>query len=92
MTVPARRGAAAESPQAGPVAHPVPAQAPDPARRQPTAHRAPAAPGPDIGWALVCLGLLLAAALMGTRGDGGRTAGGVSARVGAMLRPLMGRG
>ncbi|HKF80402.1 MAG TPA: hypothetical protein VKB17_06210 [Thermoleophilaceae bacterium] len=79
-----------------------------------------AAPGPGLGWALACLGLLLAAALMGTRGgrrsngdddrhgdrrgnaygdrrgngqgDRHGKAPGLPPRLGALLRPLAGRG
>jgi len=95
--VPAHRGAPAGAPDAGPGSARVPHAAPAPA---PTRQRAPArdagAPGPDLGWALACLGLLLAAALMGTRRGGDRGPEGgdraLAARIGAWLRPLAGRG
>ncbi|HYP47579.1 MAG TPA: peptidoglycan DD-metalloendopeptidase family protein [Thermoleophilaceae bacterium] len=55
--------------------------------------------GPDVGWALACLGLLLAAALVGGGSEGRRgprraPSGLVNARARAknLLRPLAGRG
>ena len=45
-------------------------------------------PGPDIGMAAACVGLLLAAACLGGRG-GGDTARRAPLR--ALLRPLTGR-
>lgn len=78
------------APEAGPSAAPAPVRAP---QLRPAPHAADrGAPGPDLGWALACLGLLLAAALVGTRRDPRQSAGGVSSRVGALLRPLTGRG
>ncbi len=60
--------------------------------------RAPASPssGPDLGWALACAGLLLAAAILGLTGDGRKgSAGGRPRAAGlrALLasRPLHGR-
>jgi hypothetical protein len=59
--------------------------------------------GPDLGWALACAGLLLAAACLGRPGDGDRQrqGGRVRERVGtadrgraalrALMRPLSGR-
>jgi hypothetical protein len=90
--VPARRGAP-EAPEADPAAASAPATRPVPLPR--SAHRRPhddAAPGPNLGWALACLGLLLAAALMGTRTDRRGSPRGLPARLGAWLRPLAGRG
>ena len=59
-------------------------------------HASPAGHGPDLGWALVCAGLLLAAAFMGAGGGPGRAARSsarrLPARLGALLRPLAGRG
>jgi pyruvate/2-oxoglutarate dehydrogenase complex dihydrolipoamide acyltransferase (E2) component len=56
------------------------------------AHRtAPDSVGPDIGWALACGGLLLAAAILGMTGDGRRTASRTTARIADVLRPLAGR-
>jgi hypothetical protein len=58
--------------------------------RPPVAHRA--ARGPDLGWALACAGLLLAAAFVGGT-DGGRAAVSRSgARLTKLLSPLAGRG
>lgn len=50
-------------------------------RSQPAGDR-----GPDIGWALACAGLLLAAGLLGLSEDGRRT----RTRVAGALRPLLG--
>jgi hypothetical protein len=47
------------------------------------------AAGPDIGWALACGGLLLAAAILGLTADNRRAASRTS--LGATLRPLIGR-
>ncbi len=63
--------------------------------RHPQAPSAPApapAGGPDLGWALACLGLLVAAGLMGGTEDGRVAAARGRARVAAALRPLFGRG
>jgi Peptidase family M23 len=46
--------------------------------------------GPDLGWAVACAGLLLAAALLTLNGDGGQ-AGRRGARLVAAIRPLLGR-
>lgn len=43
---------------------------PGPARRDAVAGDVPGATGPDAGWALACLGLLAAAALLGLTDDG----------------------
>jgi Peptidase family M23 len=59
--------------------------------------RAPSssAAGPDMGWALACAGVLLAAAILALGGDGGgdgrRGARLATARLGAAIRPLLGR-
>jgi hypothetical protein len=91
---PGHTGAPARAPEAGPRAEPTPrrrpAPAPAPARRAPGG--APDASGPNLGWALVCLGLLLAAALMGTTGNRSADGPPFRTRLGAWLRPLMGRG
>ncbi len=64
---------------------PQPARAPEPAG-------VPAADGPDLGWALACLGLLGAAACLGRPGRGGQPTGrgGIRALLRAMVRPLVG--
>ncbi len=67
---------------------PRPVQEPEPAP-------GPAAGGPDLGWALACLGLLAAAACLGRpgRGDdgaGGRQPAGLGAQLRALVRPLVG--
>ena len=62
---PTPHGAPAGGPEAGPASAPEPAARPAPA---PGGRRgAPRVDGgPDLGWVLACLGLLMAAALMGT--------------------------
>lgn len=67
-----------------PVAAPSPANAPAEAPRGAPER---AAPGPDIGMALACVGLLLAAACLGGRGTGT----GRRSALRAWLRPLDGR-
>jgi hypothetical protein len=49
-------------------------------------HRA--ASGPDIGWIAACIGLLLAAGVLGMSGDS-RT--GTTKRIGRLVRPLVAR-
>jgi hypothetical protein len=55
--------------------------------------------GPDIGWALACAGLLLAAALLGRPGDRdgsgtarGRARAGAAVKLRALIKPLTGGG
>ena len=64
-----------------------PAPAPEPAP-------GPARDGPDLGWALACLGLLAAAACLGRPGKSGGAAGarGARAQLRALVRPLTGGG
>lgn len=50
------------------------------------------ASGPDAAWALACLGLLVAAALVGTSGGGRDFVRRRGAAVGRAVRPLLGRG
>jgi hypothetical protein len=47
--------------------------------------------GPDLGWALACLGLLAAAAILGLSEDGREATRRSRNRVAGVLRPLMGR-
>ena len=47
--------------------------------------------GPDLGWALACVGLLLAAALLGLSEDGREATRRGRDRVTGLLRPLLGR-
>jgi hypothetical protein len=47
--------------------------------------------GPDLGWALACLGLLAAAAILGLSGDGRDATSRSRERVAGVLRPLLGR-
>jgi hypothetical protein len=87
-----------------PALGPSPASASEaPPARDPA--RAPSAPpaqpsgrggGPDLGLALACLGVLLAAAILGFSGSGrdatrGNVARGAAGRIAAALRPLLGR-
>jgi hypothetical protein len=51
----------------------------------------PASAGPDLGWALACAGLLLAAAILGLNGDGRQATRRGGARLAAAIRPLLGR-
>jgi hypothetical protein len=75
---------------------PVDGANPSPAVRRP-GDVARSAGGPDIGWALACAGLLLAAALLGRPGEsedsrarGGRARTDVAVRLRALMRPLTG--
>jgi hypothetical protein len=52
---------------------------------------ADAGEAPDIGWALACAGLLLAAGLLGLTEDGRRGTRRTRTRVAGALRPLLGR-
>jgi Peptidase family M23 len=63
---------------------------------QPARAPSSSAAGPDIGWALACAGVLLAAAILALGGDGrgdGRRHGArlAATRLGAAIRPLLGR-
>lgn len=101
VPAPVRAGAHGHAPQAvAPHAVPAPSVGPAPlpvARPQHPAvpSRRGAAPaaegGPDLGWALACAGLLLAAACLG--GPGKRSSGGQANRLArwSRLRPLLGR-
>ena len=51
----------------------------------------PHRPGPDLGYALACIGLLLAAALLGLSEDGREATRRSPGRVAAALRPILGR-
>lgn len=77
------------TPRLGPQPRPLPAPRARPISRP---HRLDVpeaeAPGPDLGMALACLGLLVAAACLGRRDTGGRVA---RPSVRALLRPLTGR-
>jgi hypothetical protein len=84
---------------------PSPAGAPDspraskvePAPSAPPPQPSAGAGGPDLGWALACAGVLLAAAILAFSGDGGHSPrrGGAArlaaGRIAAALRPLLGR-
>ncbi|HEX6583770.1 MAG TPA: peptidoglycan DD-metalloendopeptidase family protein [Thermoleophilaceae bacterium] len=51
----------------------------------------PSSGGPDIGWALACAGLLLAAGVLGLTDDGRRVTARSRSRLVGALRPLVGR-
>lgn len=76
-------------PRLGPRPRPMPAPRAQPISN-PHGHDVPEAeaPGPDIGMALACAGLLVAAGCLGTRQTGGAAA---RPSVRALLRPLTGR-
>jgi hypothetical protein len=93
----------APNPHAAPSRGPAPEPVPD-ADRLPAPHRVretstaerpkPAASpdgGPDFGWALACLGLLLAAACLGRPGSSDERGASRGAKLGAIVRPLLGR-
>lgn len=82
------------APQAGPVHEPAPVAAPvgAPAGAPAKDHAGAPASGPDLGWALACLGLLLAAACLGRPGKRGEGESGKrKLDLAGLLRPLSGR-
>ena len=86
---------AAQSPLAS-RAVPAPGSAPGPRLAplgaSPDRGAAPAgSSGPDLGWALACAGLLLAAGVLGLTEDGRKATARGRSRVGGALRPLLGR-
>ena len=92
-----RHARPARAPQEGP--RPVGLGRPDTARSAkpapaPRPAPGPAREGPDLGWALACLGLLAAAACLGRPGKSGGAAGarGARAQLRALIRPLTGGG
>ncbi|MET0972400.1 MAG: M23 family metallopeptidase [Thermoleophilaceae bacterium] len=98
--LPAPLGARAFSLLDAPRLASAPHQRPSPARAASTAeaHSAPPSSGPDIGWALACAGLLLAAGFLGLSGDRRDASGRGQARLArnasrlaGALRPLLGR-
>jgi Peptidase family M23 len=79
-------------PTGGPTPHSAPG---DPAPREPRGSPANSpgdSAGPDIGWILACVGLLLAAALLGLTEDGRKASRRGRSELARLLRPLMGRG
>ncbi|MGI9081807.1 MAG: hypothetical protein ACR2FZ_05940, partial [Thermoleophilaceae bacterium] len=80
------------SPGAGPapVLGPRPLSAPSPSAAGPPSAAAESGGGPDLGWALACAGLLLAAACLGRPEDRRRNAERVRPALRALLRPLTG--
>ncbi|HEX3278693.1 MAG TPA: M23 family metallopeptidase [Thermoleophilaceae bacterium] len=92
--LPVPRGAPAPAPTPAerrapsPIGFPLSTPAPSRSTPAPSAH--PAA-GPDLGWALACTGLLLAAGLLGLSGDGRTATRRGHRRLAAALRPLVGR-
>lgn len=95
-----RHARPARTPQEGPrpvrLREPAGDRAARPAPTREPASSAPAADGPDLGWALACLGLLAAAACLGRPGRGkdgagGRARpGGIGRQLRALVRPLTG--
>jgi hypothetical protein len=73
-----------------PHVRPAPATSTAP-RRAPAGDAPGPASGPGLGWALACVGLLLAAGLVGGTEDGRAAAARSRTRVVAALRPLLGR-
>lgn len=91
--VPVDGRAPGRAPARGPAAAPTPAPLADAPRERPEHSRpAPASNGgPNLGWALACAGLLLAAACL-ARPDRHEKGGAREGRsLGALLRPLLGR-
>jgi hypothetical protein len=82
-------------PARGPVADPAPDRIPSAVpRRMPAEHpRTSPKPGsgPDLGWALACAGLLLAAGCIGHSADGDRDGARRTRSLSGLLRPLLGR-
>ena len=98
--LPAPLGARASSLLDAPRLASAPHQRPSPARAASAAeaHSAPPSSGPDIGWALACAGLLLAAGILGLSGDrrdasarGQARLARNASRLAGALRPLLGR-
>lgn len=85
----ASRPAAQPAPNAMPAARPGPHALPS--RSAPRHADPPAAPGPDAGWVLACVGLLLAAAVLGLSEDGRKATRRGREQVNGLLRPLLGR-
>jgi Peptidase family M23 len=63
----------------------------NPGERAATAARGPLGSGPDLGLLLACLGLVVAAALLGLTGDGRKATRRTGHRIGRALQPLLGR-
>jgi Peptidase family M23 len=61
------------------------------ARGRPATPPGPTAADPDVGWILACVGLLVAAALLGLTEDGRRASRTGRGYVARLLRPLAGR-
>jgi peptidase M23-like protein len=56
------------------------------------AHSGTASAGPDVGWVVACVGLLLAAAMLGLTEDGRKATRRGHGHLARLLRPLTGRG
>ena len=74
-------------PQLGPGKTGASALSPEPGRAAPRPSAPSQGSGPDIGWALACLGLLLAAGIIGLTNDGRESARKGAGRLSALLRP-----
>jgi hypothetical protein len=93
----ARRLDAPESLRVGPSPGPAPAAPPATEKRHSSPDKATtpwgsAAHGPDVGWILACVGLLLATALLGLTEDGRKASRTGRGHLARLLRPLTGRG
>jgi murein DD-endopeptidase MepM/ murein hydrolase activator NlpD len=88
----AHGSAAASAPQAGPQGASALQVGPEPHGRVSPHPRAGGAPrsGPDVGWALACLGLLAAAACLGRPGGGGVRGAWRALDLRTLVRPLLG--
>ena len=94
--VPVRRHSHGRAPARRAIPRPSLGPAPAPARSAAAAatRRSPAVPsraGPDLGWAIACAGLLLAAALLGGTQEGRSATSRGRMRLAGLLRPLTGR-
>jgi Peptidase family M23 len=81
-------------PTGGPTPHSAPVGDPGPREPRGSPANSPggAALGPDVGWILACVGLLLAAALLGLTEDGRKASRRGRSELARLLRPLTGRG
>ncbi|MFN2617457.1 MAG: peptidoglycan DD-metalloendopeptidase family protein [Thermoleophilaceae bacterium] len=86
---PVRAAPRSHAPGLAPAPWRAPAGVPRPAPAHPVAEGGRGG-GLDPGWVLACLGLLLAAGLMGGGAEGRRAAAGGRARLRAALHPLLG--
>jgi hypothetical protein len=74
-----------------PASHHVPPAAHQATPSSRPSHGAPSHSGPDLGYAIACVGLLLTAALLGLSEDGRQATRPSQGRIVSALRPLLGR-